>query len=104
MALLTGEDQDYQAIEQADFVFAMITMISRDDVLGRFRPEDFQIAVLDEVHHAAAASYQKVTNYFKQEIVQKEPVRGAVPYAACSHGSERYLRLSDKMICRKQDL
>ena len=65
MALLTGEDQDYQAIEQADFVFAMITMISRDDVLKRFHPYDYQIAVLDEVHHAAAASYQKVMNYFK---------------------------------------
>ena len=65
MALLTGEDQDYQAIEQADFVFAMITMISRDDVLKRFHPYDYQIAVLDEVHHAAAASYQKVMNYCK---------------------------------------
>lgn len=68
MALLTGEDQDYQAIGQADFVFAMITMISRDDVLGRFHPYDYQIAVLDEVHHAAAASYQKVMNYFKPDF------------------------------------
>ena len=68
MALLTGEDQDYAAIEQADFVFAMITMISRDDVLKRFHPYDFQIAVLDEVHHAAAASYQKVMNYFQPDF------------------------------------
>ena len=68
MALLTGEDQDYQKIAQADFVFAMITMISRDDVLRRFNPYDYEIAVLDEVHHAAAASYQKVMNYFKPEF------------------------------------
>lgn len=68
MALLTGEDKDYQEIAQADFVFAMITMISRDDVLKRFNPGEFQIAILDEVHHAAAASYQKVMNYFKPDF------------------------------------
>lgn len=68
MALLTGEDQDYQEIAQADFVFAMITMISRDDVLARFDPYDYQVAVLDEVHHAAAAGYQKVMNYFKPDF------------------------------------
>ena len=68
MALLTGEDQDYQKIAQADFVFAMITMISRDDVLARFSPREFQVAVLDEVHHAAAASYQKVMHYFEPDF------------------------------------
>jgi len=65
MALLTGEDQNYQEIMQADFVFAMITMISKDDVLRLFDPYEYQVAVMDEVHHAAAASYQKVMNYFR---------------------------------------
>ena len=68
MALLTGEDQDYDEIAKADFVFAMITMISREDVLRRFDPYEYQTAVLDEVHHAAAASYQKVMNYFKPDF------------------------------------
>jgi len=68
MALLTGENQDYQDIAQADFVFAMITMVSRDDVLRRFAPYDYQVVVMDEVHHAAAASYQKVMSYFKPDF------------------------------------
>ena len=68
MALLTGEDQDYRKISGADFVFAMITMISRDDVLRKFDPYTYQVVVIDEVHHAAAVSYQKVMNYFKPKF------------------------------------
>ena len=68
MALLTGEDQDYEAIKNADFVFAMITMISREDVMKRFDMSEFQVVVLDEVHHAAAASYQKVMGYFEPDF------------------------------------
>ena len=68
MALLTGEDQNYQEIAQADFVFAMITMVSREDVLQRFNSNEFQVIVLDEVHHAAAASYQKVMHYFRPDF------------------------------------
>lgn len=48
MALLTGEDQNYQEIMQADFVFAMITMISKDDVLRQFDPYEYQVVVMDE--------------------------------------------------------
>lgn len=65
MALLTGEEQDYDAIKNADFVFAMITMISKDEVLRRFKHNEYDTVVIDEVHHASAASYQKVMNYFE---------------------------------------
>ena len=68
MALLTGEDQNYQEIKNADFVFAMITMISRDDILQRFGQNEFQTIVIDEVHHAAAKSYQKVMEYFQPDF------------------------------------
>lgn len=68
MALLTGEDQDYENIMAADFVFAMITMISKDNVMKKFDPMEFQTLVLDEVHHAAAPSYQKIMSYFKPEF------------------------------------
>ena len=64
MSLLTGEDQDYDSIVKADFVFAMITMVSKDEVLERFDKNEFKTIVIDEVHHASAPSYQKVMDYF----------------------------------------
>ena len=64
MALLTGEDQDYEEIKNADFVFAMITMISKEEVRNRFEKKAFDTIVIDEVHHAAAPSYREVMSYF----------------------------------------
>ena len=68
MALLTGEDKKYEDILKADFVFAMNTMISKDNVLQLFRKSDFSVIVVDEVHHAAAATYQKVMDYFEPDF------------------------------------
>lgn len=68
MALLTGEDQDYNKIMHADFVFSMITMISKEEVKKRFQPNEFSAIVIDEVHHAAAPSYQSVMDYFKPDF------------------------------------
>lgn len=68
MCLLTGEDQDYEAIKNADFVFAMINMISRDDVMSRFSPNEFRVCTIDEVHHASASSYRKIMEYFKPDF------------------------------------
>lgn len=68
MALLTGEDQNYDSILNADFVFAMITMVSKDEVLERFGKRAFKTIVVDEVHHASANSYQKVMKYFKPDF------------------------------------
>lgn len=65
MSLLTGEDQKYEEICNADFVFSMITMISKDEVMKKFKPDEFSTIVIDEVHHAAAPSYQKIMEYFK---------------------------------------
>ena len=64
MAILSGEDRDFEKIKSADFVFAMITMISRDDVMKRFRPDEFEICTIDEVHHASAPSYRRIMDHF----------------------------------------
>ncbi|MBO4830983.1 MAG: DEAD/DEAH box helicase [Oscillospiraceae bacterium] len=65
MALLTGEDQNYDEIKSADFLFAMITMISKEGVLDRFSETEFKTIVIDEAHHAPAPMYQRVLNHFK---------------------------------------
>ncbi len=69
MALLTGNDKDYEEIENADFVFAMVNMMSKDEVMQRFRKDEFSVLCLDEVHHGTAPSYQKIMNYFTPDFM-----------------------------------
>ena len=69
MVLLTGDDKDFEAIQNADFVFAMITMLSKDEILQMFAPNEFSVAVFDEVHHATANMYQKVLHYFQTDFL-----------------------------------
>ncbi len=68
VAMLTGEDQDFERIRRADMVFAMITMLSKKDILNQFEPDEFTDIVIDEVHHAAAKSYLDVLNHFKPDF------------------------------------
>lgn len=68
MELLTGDDQDYERIKDADFVFAMITMISKQEVMRCFERSEFEVIVMDEVHHAAASSYRKVMDFFRPDF------------------------------------
>ena len=62
--LLTGNRKDYDA----DILFSTMQTMSKDEYLKRFSPYAFDIIVIDEVHHAAAASYQKIMNHFKPSL------------------------------------
>ena len=64
MAMLTGDDKDYENIEQADFLFAMVTMISKPEVYERFSKDAFEVITVDEAHHSTANSYRRVIEYF----------------------------------------
>ena len=68
-ALLTGMDKDFEAIEKADIVFAMVTMMSKEEIYKRFEKDEFSVICLDEVHHGTADSYQKIINYFEPEFM-----------------------------------
>lgn len=48
-----------------DHVFASIQSLSRDDQLQQWKPDHFDVVVIDEFHHAAAATYRKILNWFK---------------------------------------
>lgn len=37
--------------------------------LEKFKPDDFDMIIIDECHHAAAESYRKILNYFKPRLV-----------------------------------
>lgn len=62
----------YNAIEKnkdADFVFASILTLSQKYHLEQFHPEAFDLIVIDEFHHAAAPSYERVIDYFKPKFL-----------------------------------
>jgi superfamily II DNA or RNA helicase len=44
------------------------TMVSGRDLkrMGRFRPEEFGLVIIDECHHSTAKTYLNILNYFKQ--------------------------------------
>ncbi len=69
MELLTGDDKDYEAISRADIVFAMINMISKEDVMNRFGRDHFSVICLDEVHHSTTSSYQRMLGYFTPDFL-----------------------------------
>ncbi|WP_282035212.1 DEAD/DEAH box helicase family protein [Metabacillus indicus] len=50
---------------KASIIFASIQTLSRKKHLEVFDVNEFDLIIVDEFHHAAAASYQKVINYFK---------------------------------------
>ncbi len=52
--------------DQSDrkYVFSTVQSMQKDDRLHSFAPDDFDYILIDEVHHAAAASYKKIIDYF----------------------------------------
>lgn len=55
-----GTDKD----EEADILFASIQTIGRVGHLRRFAPDAFDYIVVDEFHHASAASYRGLLDHF----------------------------------------
>jgi superfamily II DNA or RNA helicase/HKD family nuclease len=53
----------------ADAVFASIFTLSMQKHIKRFSPDDFDLVIIDEFHHAAANTYQKVLNYFQPQFL-----------------------------------
>ena len=64
MGLVGAGYTDYEK----DFVFAMVQTLNRDEHLRKYKPDEFDCIILDEAHHSAANTYQKVMNYFKPKL------------------------------------
>ena len=62
--LLSGNSRELGA----EFLFATMQMMSKEDILSHYSPEDFDVIMLDECHHAGAESYQKIMRYFKPKF------------------------------------
>ncbi len=64
MGLVGAGYSDYDA----DYIFAMVQTLNRDEHLHKYRPNEFDCIILDEAHHSSADTYQKVMNYFKPKL------------------------------------
>ncbi len=64
MGIVGAGYSDYDA----DYIFAMVETLHKDENLHRFAPDEFDCIVLDEAHHSPANTYQKVMDYFKPKL------------------------------------
>ena len=62
---LDGSQKDINA----DYLFASIFTLAKDETLKMFSKDNFDYIIIDEVHHAGAGSYQKVINYFEPKFL-----------------------------------
>jgi superfamily II DNA or RNA helicase/HKD family nuclease len=53
----------------ADTIFASIYTLSMKTHLEQFHPDEFDLIIIDEFHHAAADSYQRALDYFKPKFL-----------------------------------
>ena len=53
----------------ADAIFASIYTLSMKTHLEQFQPDEFDLIIIDEFHHAAADSYQRALHYFKPRFL-----------------------------------
>ncbi len=51
------------------YLFATVQTMSHPEVLARFKTDDFDYILVDEVHHAAADSYKRIIEYFTPDFM-----------------------------------
>lgn len=64
MGMITGKYQDYDA----DFVFATVQTLSKEDTLSRYEKEYWDLIIIDEAHHSSADSYKRIMDYFTPKL------------------------------------
>ena len=52
----------------ADYIFATVQTLNRDEHLLQYEKDAFDCIILDEAHHSPANTYQKVMNYFEPQL------------------------------------
>ena len=62
--LLSGNSKDYEV----DYLFATMQMMAKQETLIKFKSDEFDTIVIDEVHRAGAESYQRIIQYFQPKF------------------------------------
>lgn len=50
-------------------VFTTVQTLSRPDMLSLFKPDDFDYILIDEAHHSAAKSYERIIDYLQPDFL-----------------------------------
>ena len=62
--LLSGSSRELDA----EFLFSTMQMMAKPEIYSHYKPEDFDIIILDECHHSGAESYQRIMRYFQPKL------------------------------------
>ncbi|WP_019148154.1 DUF3427 domain-containing protein [Timonella senegalensis] len=62
---LSGGSRD----TDARYVFATVQSLSRPDILASLAPDSFDYVLIDEVHRAAASTYQRILDHFQPRFL-----------------------------------
>ncbi|MCR4939323.1 MAG: DEAD/DEAH box helicase [Treponemataceae bacterium] len=62
---LNGNKKDLSA----DYLFASVFTLAKEETLKSFKKDEFDYIIIDEVHHAGAESYKKVIDYFEPKFL-----------------------------------
>jgi len=62
--LISGNTRDLDA----DYTFSTMQMMTKANIHSQFDPEEFDVIILDECHHAGAESYRRIMEYFKPKF------------------------------------
>lgn len=58
-----------QSKDEADILFASVQTLGKTDHLRRFAPEAFDYIIVDEFHHASAATYRRLIEHFQPRFL-----------------------------------
>jgi superfamily II DNA or RNA helicase len=63
--LLVGKNQP----AQIEYLFTSIQSLNSKDLIQRTRPDYYDVIIIDEFHHAAAPSYQRLLSYYTPRVL-----------------------------------
>ncbi len=97
---------------QADFVFATVQTLSKEENYKRFPRDYFDCCIYDESHHATAGSYKKLFDYFTPDLClgmtatpdkRDDNIEGRNVYELFNHNIAYEIRLQkameEKLLC-----
>lgn len=58
--LLSGNSKDYDV----DYLFSTMQMMAKQEILTKFRRDEFDTIIIDEAHRTGATRYQNIMQYF----------------------------------------
>lgn len=100
--LVSGTSDDYDA----DFVFATVQTLSKQENLRKFSRDYFEACIYDEAHHTSAESYKRVMDYFTPQFIlgmtatpdkRDDNIEGRNIYEIYDHNIAYEIRLQQAM-------